>query len=369
MSVLFESSAIKGMTLKNRFVRSATWEGMATPDGEVTPQLVETLEALAQGGVGLIITGQAYVRPDGHAAPRQLGAYRDDLVDGLRRLTEAVHKCDGRIVLQIAHGGCLTSEKLTGQPLRVVSDFEGLSKSTCREMTVGDIGEIAQSFADAAARAKGVGFDGVQLHAAHGYLLSQFLSPRFNRRQDEYGGDIVNRARAVLDVYHAVRKAVGAAYPIVAKLNCGDFIENGLTLEDATQAGSMLAHAGIDAIELSGGLLNGGALSPSRLGITTEDKEAYFREEARSFKKAVDVPLMLVGGIRSFSVAERLVEQGYADYISLSRPFIREPNLINRWKSGDHNKAECLSDNLCFGAGLKAGGIYCETEKRQKNAL
>ena len=285
MSVLFESSAINGMTLKNRFVRSATWEGMATQEGAVTPQLVETLAILAQGGVGLIITGQAYVRPDGLAAPRQLGAYGDDLVDGLRRVTDAVHERDGRIVLQIAHGGCLTSEKLTGQPLRVVSDFEGLTKSARRELTVGDIGEIAQSFADAASRAKSAGFDGVQLHAAHGYLLSQFLSPYFNRRKDEYGGDIEKRARAVLDVYRAVRKAVGERFPVLAKLNCGDFADNGLSLRDATQAGSLLAQAGIDSIELSGGLLTGGVLSPSRPGITTEDKEAYFREEAGSFKR------------------------------------------------------------------------------------
>ena len=155
-------------------------------------------------------------------------------------------------------------------------------------------------------------------------------------------------------------------YPILVKMNCQDFVENGLVLEDAVQVGQMLAENGIDAIELSGGILTSRKLSPSRMGIKSEDREAYFQKEARAFKEKIDVPLIVVGGMRSFAVAEGLVNKGIADYISMSRPFIREPDLINRWKTGDLRKAACVSDNQCFGPGMKGVGIYCVTEEREK---
>ena len=366
MSKLFESSAINSMDLSNRFVRSATWEGMATDDGAVTSKLIETMVALARGGVGLIISSHAYVRPEGQAGPRQLGIYKDDLVRGLQKMTAAVHESGGKIVLQLAHAGNFAAERLIGGPPLAVSDFEGLAKSPRREITAQDIREIVVAFADAARRAKSAGFDGVQIHSAHGYLLSQFLSPAFNRRQDNYGGNIHNRARIHLEVYDAIRKAVGRDYPVLIKMNCQDFAENGLILEDSLHAASLLANAGIDAIELSGGLITGGKLSFSRTGINSEDKEAYFKGDARECRKEIDIPLILVGGIRSFEVAERLVESKVADYISMSRPFIREPDLINRWKAGDRRKAECESDNLCFKPGLEGEGIYCVVKNRKK---
>jgi 2,4-dienoyl-CoA reductase-like NADH-dependent reductase (Old Yellow Enzyme family) len=149
-------------------------------------------------------------------------------------------------------------------------------------------------------------------------------------------------------------------------MNCRDFIDNGLSSEDSIQAAGLLAAEGIDAVELSGGVLISPKLSPSRAGIKSEDQEAYFRKEAREFKTHIDLPLILVGGNRSFQVAERLVEEGTAEYISMSRPFIREPALINRWKSGDLGKAACVSDNMCFGPAMKGDGIYCLTEEREK---
>jgi 2,4-dienoyl-CoA reductase-like NADH-dependent reductase (Old Yellow Enzyme family) len=369
MSKLFESSTINGMKMSNRFVRSATWEGMATDDGAVTPKLIETMTALARGGVGLIISSHAYVRPEGQAAPWQLGIYKDELIHGLQEMTAAVHEWGGKIVLQLSHAGHFAVEQLIGRAPLVVSDFEGLAESPRKEITVQDIQEIVLTFADAARRAKSARFDGIQIHSAHGYLLNQFLSPAFNRRRDNYGGNVGNRARIHLEVYDAIRKAVGQDYPVLIKMNCQDFTENGLTTEDSVQVASLLANAGIDAIELSGGLITGGKLSPSRPGINSEDKEAYFTEEARAFKRKIDIPLILVGGIRSFEVAERLLENGVTDYISMSRPFIREPGLINRWKAGDRRKAECISDNLCFRPGVKGEGIYCVVEKREKTKL
>jgi len=366
MSKLFESSTINNMKLSNRFVRSATWEGMSTNEGAVTPKLIETMSALARGGVGLIITSHAYVRQEGQAAPWQLGIYKDELIDGLQEMTTAVHECGSKIILQLAHAGNFAVEQLIGRPPLVVSDFDGLAESPRKEITPQDIRDIVIAFADAARRAKSAGFDGIQIHSGHGYLLSQFLSPAFNKRRDSYGGNVGNRARIHLEVCGAIRKAIGDDYPLLIKMNCRDFTENGLNLDDSLQVASFLTKAGIDAIELSGGLITGGKLSPSRPGIDSEDKEAYFMEDARSFKKQIDVPLILVGGIRSFEVAERLLEYGVADYISMSRPFIREPGLINRWKAGDRHKAECISDSLCFRPGIKGEGIYCVVEKRGK---
>lgn len=365
MSKLFERSVINGMELSNRFVRSATWEGMAAEDGSVTPKLTETLSALARGGVGLIITSHAYVLPEGQATPWQLGIYNDELIEELRTLTTAVHDAGAKIVMQVAHAGKFAPGPLIGRPPMVVSDFEGLSKSPRQEITIDYIRELVSAFGEAARRAKAAGFDGAQIHSAHGYLLSQFLSPAFNRREDEYGGSIENRARIHLEIYQAVRKAVGDDFPVLIKLNCRDFAENGLSLEESLKVGSMLADAGLDAIELSGGLLTGGKLSPSRPGISSEEQEAYFREDAQAFKKEINIPLILVGGIRSWEVAERLVGDGVADYVSMSRPFIREPALINRWKAGDRRRALCKSDNLCFGPGVQGQGIYCVTEERE----
>ncbi len=366
MSKLFETTEIAGMKMANRFVRSATWEGMAAEDGSCTPKLRELMAKLAEGGVGLIITSHAYVRPDGQAGPWQLGIYKDELIDGLREMTSAVHDHGGRIALQISHSGIMANAKLTGQSPLAPSNVEGFGKAPAREMTVDDIRDIVEAFTQAARRAKEAGFDGIQLHGAHGYCLCQFLSPAFNKRKDGYGGSVENRARMLLEVLQGVRAIVGQDFPILVKMNCQDFLDGGLTLEDSIKVGTMLEAKGINAIELSGGTLSSGKLNPSRTGIQTEDKEAYFKEAAKAFKEKLSVPLILVGGMRSFQLTERLIDEGYADYISMSRPFIREPALVNRWASGDLSKAVCLSDNQCFGPARAGEGIYCVVEKKEK---
>ncbi len=366
MSRLFEATEINGMRLANRFVRSATWEGLAADDGAVTPKLTQTMTALAEGGVGLIITGHAYVSPEGQAGPWQLGLHRDGLVAGLKSMCDAVHQAGGKIVAQLAHAGHFAPKALTGQAPHVVSNFKGLSDSPRHELTRDDIHKLVQAFADAAGRARAAGFDGVQIHSAHGYLLSQFLSPAYNRREDDYGGTIENRARVHLEVLNAIRGVVGKAYPVLIKINSEDCIENGLSVEDSVAAATLLAEAGLDAVELSGGTLTSGKLSPSRVGINREDKEAYFREAAAAYKKAMDLPLILVGGMRSLNVARQTIASGTADYISMCRPFIREPGLIKRWQSGDTTPARCKSDNLCFGPAMKGQGILCVVEESEK---
>lgn len=355
MDKMFTRTEINGMALSNRFVRSATWEGLASEKGEITPRLVEVMVDLVRGGVGMIITSHAYVSPDGQAGPWQIGIYEDELIPGLRQMASAVHDNGGKIVLQLSHAG-----KFAGvQAPLVVSDTEHRGQTKCHEITHQDIGNLVVAFAQGAMRAKAAGFDGVQIHAGHGYLLSQFLSPAFNQRQDQYGGDIHNRARVLLEVYQAIRAAVGADYPVLIKLNCQDFIENGLTLQDSLEVAQMVAQAGIDAIELSGGVITGGRLSPSRRSQKPEMEEPYYLDEAREFKKAMIIPLILVGGIRSFDLSMSLVNGGIADYISMCRPFINDSNLINRWKSGVRCKSECKSDNKCFKSGMTGTGICC----------
>jgi 2,4-dienoyl-CoA reductase-like NADH-dependent reductase (Old Yellow Enzyme family) len=366
MTKAFESTEINGMALANRFVRSATWEGMATPEGACTPALVDLMSGLARGGVGLIITSHAYVRTDGQAGLRQLGIYDDSLIEGLRRLTKTVHDQGSRIVLQLAHAGFYAEPKLTQQVLLAPSSLEGLRKAEHREMSEVDIREVVEAFGSAAYRARESGFDGVQIHAAHGYLLSQFLSPTFNKRGDDYGGPLENRARILLEVLKRLRTEVGNDFPILVKMNSEDFVDGGLILEDAVTVGAMLQEGGIDAVELSGGNPLSGKLGTIRKEIESEDDEAYFQDAAKAFKMALQIPLILVGGIRSIQVAEKLLSEGIADYISMSRPFVREPSLVRRWASGDLKRAACLSDSLCFRPAVAGEGIHCVTERKQQ---
>jgi 2,4-dienoyl-CoA reductase-like NADH-dependent reductase (Old Yellow Enzyme family) len=368
MTDLFDTTQINGMTLANRFVRSATWEGMAADDGAVTARLTETATELAAGGVGLIISGHSYVLPEGQAGPRQMGIYKDDLISGLKSMTDAVHRAGGKMIAQLAHAGTFAAEALTRTPPRAVSVFDGLAKTPRHELTPEDIQHLVTAYVQAAQRAKAAGFDGVQVHAAHGYLFGQFLSPAYNRRQDVYGGPVENRSRALCETLAAIRKALGPDFPVLVKINAWDDVEDGLTLEDSVRTGQLLAAAGIDAVEVSGGFLTSKTLSPSRLGINSPEKEACFQAGAEAFKQALDIPVILVGGIRSLDKARELVAGGIADYLSLCRPLIREPGLINRWRSGDTRPALCNSDNLCFRPAFKGEGIYCVTEQRERSA-
>ena len=370
MSKVFEPGEINGLKLKNRFVRSATLEGMAAVDGTCTPRLTEYMADLARGGVGLIISSHCYVQNVGKVRNGQLGIHTDEMNPGLREMTRAVHENGGKIVCQLSHAGYLFNLTDGGEIPIAPSDIAvaGLAEEPRKEMTGEDIREVIDAFATAAARARTAGFDGVQIHGAHGYLISEFISPLFNHRTDEYGGSIHNRLRLPLEVLEAIRRNVGDDFPLLIKINCKEFTDQGLMPEEFLQVGKTLADAGIDAIEVSGGLLIRSKMLPNQLGINKEDKEAYFRNEAKALKQKINIPVILVGGNRSFHIAERLVAEGVTDYISMSRPFIREPHLINRWAAGDFTKATCVSDNLCFQPLLEGKGIYCVSEEREKNA-
>jgi 2,4-dienoyl-CoA reductase-like NADH-dependent reductase (Old Yellow Enzyme family) len=363
MPSLFDTTRINDLTVPNRFIRSATWTGLADAEGACTPRLIDLMVELTRGKAGLIVTGHAYVSSDGQATPRQLGIDRDARIEDLSRMTGAVQREGGRIFIQLAHGGLRSDPKLSGRTPAGPFVGQDILDGVGRQMTVEDIHDVVKAFAAAGLRAKTAGFDGVQIHAAHGYLLSQFLSPAFNRRNDEYGGNVENRARIIMEVYQGIRRAVGDNYPVFIKLNTEDYLQNGLTLEDSLQIGAMLDHARVDAVELSGGTQFSGKFSPFRKEITFERDQAYFRKAARALKKRIKTPVILVGGIRSYLLAERLVDEGYTDYIALSRPLIREPALIARWQSGDLRKATCVSCNGCFGAARSERGIFCVLQK------
>ncbi len=365
---LFEPTIINGMPLSNRFVRSATWEGLATPEGYATEPLTRLLVDLAIGKVGLIITSHAYVRREGIAAPGQLGIYSDDHVAPLKRMVDHVHAAGGRVALQVSHGGRYAL-KLHDTVRIAPSSIESKGEAQCREMTREEIEVMIESFALAARRAKAAGCDAVQVHAAHGYLVSEFLSPYFNKRTDEYGGPVNNRARFLLEIIAAMRHDVGDSFPLMVKLNAQEFLEGGYTVEDMLTVASLLENAGIDAIEMSGGHhVEGifGAYFPARPTKASVDERPYYLDEVRRYKQHIRVPLMLVGGIRSWEWANRILSEGYADYISMSRPLIREPGLIARWQSGDTARATCISDNGCFKPGLEGKGIYCTVEAKQR---
>jgi 2,4-dienoyl-CoA reductase-like NADH-dependent reductase (Old Yellow Enzyme family) len=367
MANLFDPTTINGMTLQNRLVRSATWEGMCEQDGKPTEKVVNWYRDLAQGGIGLIITGYAFVRQEGKQLPGKMGIHTDAFAGDYEKLTGAVHDAGGKVALQLVHAGGQTDAKNAGrQPLAPSAIQIDQFAEIPAELTKDEINDIVAAFGEGARRAKAWGFDAVQLHGAHGYLINQFLSPLTNRRTDQYGGSIENRSRFLLEVNRKVRETVGTDYPVLIKLNAADNLDGGLEIDDALYAAKKLAEAGIDAMEISAGTPASGEKGPARQKINKPEKEAYHLELAQRIKDMVNCPVMVVGGFRSYEVAEKAIEKDGMDYIAMARPLIREPGLPNRWLQGDRSTAKCISCNSCFMPGLEEGGIYCVIEKKER---
>ena len=348
MSIMFEPIEINGMKVPNRFVRSATNDRCAEVTGDVTDLLVSIYEALAAGGIGMIITGHACVKWNGKLAPTMLGVDEDRLIPGLKRIVEPAHRYGSKIVLQINHAGGQTTSSTIGEtPVAPSAVYNPITKEIPNALSPEEIEDLLDAYAAAAGRAVEAGFDGVQIHCAHGYLGSQFISPYTNTRDDQWGGSLENRMRFPLEAYSRMRKTVGDTYPLLIKLNSEDFIGGGLTIEQSVQIAQALSDRGIDAIEISGGMAETVShfIKPN---ILEEQDEAYFLTNARRFKEVINVPLILVGGLRSPGLMEKLLEKGETEMVSLSRPFIREPDLVNRWKQGDRKKADCISCGGCI---------------------
>jgi 2,4-dienoyl-CoA reductase-like NADH-dependent reductase (Old Yellow Enzyme family) len=356
---LFTPHRLQGMELRNRLIRSATLEGMCGRDGLPTAALVDLYRRLAAGGCGLLISGITYVSEEGRLIPTGLGAACDAQLAGLKALAAAIHEEGGRFCLQLGHTGGQGRSTVCGQqPVAPSAVKLEQYPEMPREMTLAEIATSVAAFAAAAGRAKRAGCDAVQLHAAHGYLINQFLSPLTNQRQDGYGGDLAGRSRFLLETVAAVRQAVGVDFPLLVKLNGSDNLTGGLEIDESLAVAKLLDAAGIAGIEISSGTPASGDRVPIRLGHEKGDEMAYNVVLSRLIKQHVTCPVIAVGGIRSLHVATGLLRTNQADYLSLSRPLIREPDLPNKLQSGASDKSTCISCNGCLKAMLK-GDLRC----------
>ena len=369
--LLFEKSSIRSLELSNRAIRSSTWSGVGDQKGYVTDRALEFYGELAKGDIGLILTGYQYVMTNGQGLPYMLGNYDDTQAEGLKKLTDAVHREGGKIAVQLVHCLARANTKLffrEGDELWGASAIPYSAEDKVpKEMTREDIARLVEAHAAAASRSLKSGFDGIQIHGAHGYGINQFLSPAWNRRGDRYGGSLQNRYRLVGEILEAMRGAVGKDFPLMFKLSGQDFVENGLELPESAEIARRLADDGIDAIQVSAccSLSNPDKHCTKRT-ILEEKDEAYLADFAQYIKERTKVPVIIVGGIRSVPVIDGILKERRADYISMARPFIREPHLIKRWKGGDTTNAKCISCNRCFETGMQGQGISCYSERKLK---
>jgi len=355
VSILFEPFDIKGVQVKNRFVRSATVEGMGMADGRPSGSLRELYYALAEGEIGLIVTAAALVDGEAYKKRRYVEgrAYdiamdEDRYVEDWHEVVAGVHERGSKIAMQLVHMGRQENPKIRGsRPVAPSAVPLTNTDIVPREMTVREIEETVERFAQSCRRVMEAGFDAVQLHGGHGYLISNFISPYANVRTDPYGGSTRKRARFITEIVRRARELVGEDYPVMIKMNCDEFMEGGLSKDQAVETARIITEAGIDCIEVTGGTSSDSPLRMAVPGIKRVEQEAYFASYARALKEHVSVPIILVGGLRTPSVMANVLEEGIADLLSLSRPFIREPGLVKRWSQGDLEKARCISCNKC----------------------
>ncbi len=393
MSVLFTPRTIGKVEIQNRFVHSATHECMADHNGQVTDKLIKRYSRIAKGGAGLIIPGYLYIIPNGRAAHYQTGIHSDDMIEGLKKVVDSVHAEGGKIAFQLAHAGRQTYKDLIGQnplaPSKGPMDTAYLVKP--KEMVEDEIQEVIRAFGAAALRAKVAGADGVQIHAAHGYLVNQFLSPFFNKRTDSWGGSDEDQFHFIKEVVLEIRKNISDGMMLLVKLNTQDFTpKNGITPELAKKYSAWLVDLPIDGLEVSCGTISYSPFNMIRGDVPTKEiisnfpwwrkvsakivlkrregkfdlEEGYNLEAAELIKSVIrDIPLLVVGGMRRVSHMEDVVENGNADFISMCRPFIREPDIVNRIREGKAETVSCVSCNKCFAAIPNDLPVYCYNKK------
>jgi 2,4-dienoyl-CoA reductase-like NADH-dependent reductase (Old Yellow Enzyme family) len=362
-AALLEPGRLGPLDTANRLVRSGTSETMAAPDGTVTDDLVSLYARLAAGGVGTIFTGHLYCHPRGKYARLQTGIDRDDLIPGLRRLVDAAHAHDRLILAQVAHAG---SQSRVPQlaPLAPSAVPNALTGRGVYDASREEIAEAVGAFAAGAIRALHAGFDGVHIHGANGYLISEFLSPLTNRRQDEWGGDADRRAAFPLAVVRAVRAVVPPDRALTIKLGFHDAPPDGLSIEDAVRLAGHLVGEGVDAIEVSCGVMLRASDSAAEYVAVDRRRavndllvhrifsppspEAYFVPWARALREQVRTTVVAVGGMRSTETMAAVLRSGDADFVAMARPYIREPDLAAQIAAGRRGLVDCTSCNLCL---------------------
>jgi 2,4-dienoyl-CoA reductase-like NADH-dependent reductase (Old Yellow Enzyme family) len=338
---------------------------MANDQGYPLPTLAGLYQQLASGGVGLIITGHMYINPGGKCHAEMTGISNDDYLSSLAQLADVVHNKGGKIAVQINHGGANCAEDVLKEVIAPSAGISSVTRRSPQEMTPDQIQQTINDFASAAFRVQQAGFDAVQIHSAHGYLNSQFLSPLTNKRQDKWGGSLQNRSRFLKEVCLAVRNQVGKDFPVLIKFGIADGVDDGLTLNEGIEVISNLKTWGIDGLEISSGF-SGQLFRSIQKDILSPEDEGYFQEFLISARKVTNLPLLAVGGYRSRQVMEKTLLNGQADFISLCRPLIREPQLPLLFKTGEVDQSDCLSANLCWAE--KAGeGISCKCYPAELN--
>ncbi|MGQ9674787.1 MAG: oxidoreductase [Chloroflexota bacterium] len=356
---LFEPISIRGLQLKNRYVMPPMVTNYAEADGAVTQRLIDYHVARARGGVGLIIVEASYIRPDGRGFVNEVGIHKDDLIPGLKRLVDEVHNAGAKIAIQIFHAGRQTSSLVTGiQPIAPSAVCCPVIQEIPREVSIQDIRQLQDDFAAAARRAKQAGFDAVEVHGAHGYLIAQFLSPFTNRRLDEYGGSLNGRARFAIEVVRKVRDTVGPEFPILFRISGAEYVEGGLTLTQTRAITPMLIEAGVDAMDVSAGNY---ATAGGIIIAPMEVEQAVLAPLSRGIKEVSSVPVIVADRVHDPFIAEQVLELGQADMIAIGRALLTDPDLPNKAQRGEFDEIlTCISCNqACIGYLFQQQPISC----------
>lgn len=332
-----------GVVVKNRFVKSAMSEQLGDKDHNPTQGLANLYRTWAKGGTGLLVTGNVMIDRTALGEPKNVVLDEQSDLSGFKRWAEASQENGTQVWMQLNHPGKQIPKFLNKQPVAPSAIPLGMGLesmfATPRELEESEILAIVEKFATAAKLAKESGFDGVQIHGAHGYLVSQFLSPRHNQRKDQWGGSLENRMRFVLAVLAAMRAAVGDDYPIGIKLNSADYSKGGFSHEDSMVVVERLSEAGIDLIEISGGTYESPSMVGHNMKASTQKREAYFLEYAEDIRKRVETPLIVTGGFRSAEGMNEALASGATDFIGIARPLAVHPDMPNRLLADNQYRA------------------------------
>jgi 2,4-dienoyl-CoA reductase-like NADH-dependent reductase (Old Yellow Enzyme family) len=311
---------IDNLALKNRIVMPPMANDLSGPHGEVTDKHLKHYHARAEAGVGLIIVEHSYIVPEGRMSKKQLGIHEDGLVPGLKQLADTIRAAGARSAIQLTHAGANTSRSVCGcQPLGPSNIAVPGRDEEPRPLSVDEIQSLVGAYREAARRAREAGFDAIEIHGAHGFLLCQFVSPYTNRRADQYGGNLENRLRLPLEVIAAVREVAGRGFPLLYRLGASDFLQGGLALDEAQKIAPVLVEAGINVLDVSGGLC--GSRPKDLAGIP-----GYFVPLAQSIKLVVEVPVIAVGGITDAVFANSVIAEEKADLVAVGRALLKNPN-------------------------------------------
>jgi len=359
-AALLSPVKIGSLSVKNRIVMPAMGTNYLEYDGSVNQRYLAYMGARAKGGTGLIITEAAFVHPSGKLSPRELGIHRDELVPGLRTLVDEVHRGGAKVCIQLGHAGRQTYHVLTEQPLLAPSAIAcPLCKELPMEMSKTDIDGTVDSFGEAARRAREAGFDAIEVHGAHGYLINQFLSAYSNKRSDEYGGTLENRARFPLAVVKRIKSIVGPDYPVIFRMSAVEFVADGLTVEESAAFSAMLVESGIDAIHVSGGVYESAAMTIGPACVP----QGVYADIAAAIRNAIGakVPVIVAHRIKDPAMAEAIIASGKADMVAMGRALLADEDLplkISRGRAGDVRK--CIACNQgCIDRYLVGDGITC----------